>query len=465
MLVCNVQHASSTHTFLDFIMYTDIQTVLVMDVVCATDTVVMPRTCKRYGFTDGIELPASARAVPSWADIVGSSRVGPYAVGLPCVLGTAWEKRGVCPVLHQQRVRSPTVGFGVVCSQQQFGGAGGGRTSFLALRSTATGDLFVRRCEVGSAGHTNAAVPPTHDAAKAAWTLWAGDAAAQGDRLLVANDDGDDGDSDGCDDDAGVGGENAARKALAKAEEASKRDGQTMAMLLSRGKSETFRVSATPSAAVHSGEALSGVGAEPQSTESSLLISAIEAAVTANGPRTLRELCEALRNRYRLPGLNKLAQVIRASNTLAFLYRPPPNTRKDGDRDDNDDVDDDEDALADAVVGLSATISPAVVTGVDGSSTFDVDAYWHQHSTPASSGATASTAASSSTTPARAWGGTPQPRLSRSGAGAAKRSQSTPGVKSMSSLSSSPGVFKSPLASSGKKPKKQKTTTPRRAGF
>lgn len=416
----------------------------------------MPRTCKRYGFTDGIELPTSARAVPSWPDLVGSSRVGPCAVGLPCVLGTAWEKRGVCPVLHQQRVRSPTVGFGVVCSQKQLSRAEGRRASFLALRSTATGDLFVRRCEVGSASRTNADVPPTADAAKAAWTLWAGDAAAQGDRLWVADDDSD-GNSDSCDDDAGVG-ENTAIKALAKAQEASKRDGPTLAMLLSRGKSNTFGASATTPAAVNTGEVLSGVVAEGQPTESPPLISAIEATIIACGPRTMRELGEALRNKYRLQGLNELAQVIRASTKVAFQYTPPPSIRKDGDSDD-----DEGDALADAVVGLSATISPAVVTGVDGSSTFDIDAYWRQRSTPASSVATTSAAASNSATAARAWGGTPQPRLSRSGAGAAKRSQSMPGVKSMSS--SSPGVFKSPIASSGKKPKKQKTSTPRRAGF
>jgi hypothetical protein len=371
-------------------------------------------------------------------------------------------------MLHRQRVRSPTVGFALIrCAPRNGGegggGRGGGTSAFLTLRSTATGDLFVRRCEVGSAEKAAVATRGAHANDKKAWSLWASDAAGQDNRLRVPDEQ--EGDDDGCDDNGASVGESVARKALAKVEATAKRDCVSMVALLSRGRPESARaaVATTTAPASAAGDTVAALEPSQVVADSAELLSSVEARIASDGPRTLWELCDDLRDKHPLLGARAVLRLVRASTKVVLMHELSGSDIDNRVEKVGEDIDaaaaatDDDGELAGLVVGPRLSSSPAVVAGVDGSKTFDVDAYWRSD---APTTAAASASAGSATAQKQAWAGTPQPL--RSAAGAAmptsnnNRSYSAGGART-------PGLFKSPA--SGKKPKKQKIATPRRAGF
>lgn len=102
---------------------------------------------------DPVELQLNTEASPAWIDVARGDLTTVRALGLPQRLGSAWDASTKCPVLHRQRLRTPTTGFDVIklaCNVQE-----STESQYVLLRSTAAGDIFGRTVTVGDGSVTS----------------------------------------------------------------------------------------------------------------------------------------------------------------------------------------------------------------------------------------------------------------------------------------------------------------------
>lgn len=235
--------------------------------------------------------PTVPRATPTWGAVAGTSQIGPFATGLPEELGTVWDPAAEdCPALNRDRWRSPTVGFAAVPLPQ----SGADPQSLVALRSTASGDLFARVCCVAPTTRAAVAVVATLASdvmVNRAWTSWASSTRTQ---------------------EVKRAGKTATERGATKR---ARVDGRTPAKLCTTPNAETttgaFETAAMAPLALSSAP-------DPALSETATL-PRIEALVMAKGPHALHEIKALFESEAQTIDLTTLVALISTSTKLRLL--------------------------------------------------------------------------------------------------------------------------------------------------